>query len=82
MICSISVAVAGGRKHRAGDDLQVEPERPIVDVEQVMLDALAHLFVGVDFAAIAVNLRPAGNARLDVVPAGVQRDVALKFVIV
>ena len=30
---SISVSVGGGRKHRAGDDLQVKPERPIVDIK-------------------------------------------------
>ncbi len=30
---SIGVAVRGGRKHRAGDDFQVQPERPIVDVK-------------------------------------------------
>jgi hypothetical protein len=30
---SIGVSIRGGRKHRAGDDFQVEPERPIVDVK-------------------------------------------------
>ena len=30
---SIGVAVGGARKYRAGDDFQVQPERPIVDVE-------------------------------------------------
>lgn len=30
---SIGVSIRGGRKHRAGDDFQVQPERPIVDVE-------------------------------------------------
>jgi hypothetical protein len=30
---SIGVAVGGGRKNRASDDFQVQPERPIVDVE-------------------------------------------------
>jgi hypothetical protein len=30
---SIGVAVGGGRKHRAGNDFEVQPERPIVDVK-------------------------------------------------
>ena len=30
---SIGVTVGGGRKHRTGDDFQVEPERPIVDIK-------------------------------------------------
>jgi len=30
---SIGVPVGGGRKHRAGDDFQVQPERPIVDIK-------------------------------------------------
>jgi hypothetical protein len=30
---SIGVAVGGARKHRAGDDFQVQPERPVVDVK-------------------------------------------------
>jgi hypothetical protein len=30
---SIGVSIRGGRKHRAGDDFQVQPERPIVDVK-------------------------------------------------
>ena len=30
---SIGVAVGGARKHRAGDDFQVQPERPIVDIK-------------------------------------------------
>jgi hypothetical protein len=30
---SIGVAVGGARKHGAGDDFQVQPERPIVDIK-------------------------------------------------
>jgi hypothetical protein len=30
---SIGVAIGGARKHRADDDFQVQPERPIVDIK-------------------------------------------------
>jgi hypothetical protein len=30
---SVGVAVGGGRKHRADDDLQIEPQRPIVYIK-------------------------------------------------
>src|SRR3984885_8100093 len=78
---SISVAITGRRQHGAEDDLQIEPERPVVDVEQVVLEAPAHLLVGVDLAAAAVDLRPAGDARLDVVAPRIERDALLVFVI-
>src|SRR5580704_19442785 len=64
---SIGVAISRRRQHGADDDLQIEPERPVVDIEQVVLEAPAHLLVGIDLAATAVDLRPAGDARLDVV---------------
>src|ERR1700733_14474765 len=79
---SISVAIPGGGKHRADDDLQVEPERPVVDVEKVVFDALAHFVVLIDLAAVAVDLRPSGDARFDVVTPRVERDAALELVIV
>src|SRR5579884_39159 len=79
---SIGVAIAGGRKHSTEENFQVEPQRPIVDVVQIVLDALAHRFFAVDLAAIAVDLRPAGDAGLDVVAARVERDAAFIFAVV
>src|SRR5579863_9103978 len=39
-----------------------------------MLDAFAHFFIVGDLAAKPTYLRPAGDSRLDVVPAGILRD--------
>ncbi len=47
-----------------------------------MLDALAYLLVAIDLAAAAVNLRPAGDARPDVVAPRIERDALLVFMIV
>src|SRR5262249_20357700 len=79
---STSVLIGGAREHRADDDFQIEPERPIVDVIQIVLDALSHLVVGVGLAAIAVDLRPAGDARPDVMTPRITRNALLVFAIV
>jgi hypothetical protein len=59
------------REHRQEHDLDVQPQRPIVDIEQVVLEPRQHLLIVGDLAAMTVNLRPAGDARLDVVAAGI-----------
>src|SRR5262245_37782263 len=53
------------------DDLQVEANRPIFDVVEIVLDALFERRV----AAPAIDLRPAGKARLDLVAEHVLRDL-------
>src|SRR5690606_31100471 len=65
---SSSVGVLVLRDERQGrlqQDLEVEQDGPVFDVEEIELDALLDLLVGVDFAAPAVDLGPAGNAGLD-----------------
>src|SRR4051812_32402122 len=52
------------RDRRLQQDVDVEQHRPVLDVIQVELDALLDLLFIVDFAAPAVDLRPAGDARL------------------
>src|SRR5256885_8070771 len=69
-------------KHRPQQYPQVEPHRPVVDVVEVVLDARAHLVVGVGLAAEAVHLRPAGDAGQHVVAARIARDLLLVFSIV
>ena len=46
------------------NNLDIEPEAPLADVLQIELDAFFHFFQRVGFAAPAVDLRPAGDARL------------------
>src|SRR5262249_53347400 len=74
---SICVSVRSRREHGPKHDPQIEPERPVVDVIEIVLDAVAHLLVGVGFAAETVNLRPPRDSRPDVVPTGVERDAPL-----
>ena len=55
---------------RQEQDLEVEPERPVLDVVVVALDAVRHR----GLAAQAVDLRPAGHAGLDAMAVGVAVD--------
>src|SRR5207245_6082863 len=70
------------RQQRLEQYPQIEPGRPVVDVMEVVIDAAAHLVVGVGLAAKAVDLRPAGDARQHVVAARIERDLLLVFAIV
>src|SRR5262249_7391115 len=79
---SMGIVIGPRREHGADHDLEIEPERPVIDVVQVVRDAAAHLVVGVGLAAQPVNLRPAGDAGLDVVAAGIDRDSLLELAIV
>ena len=56
-------------------DLEVEPQRPVLDVVEVVLDALLDRGV----AAPAVDLRPAGEAGLHLVAQHVLRDPLLEL---
>ena len=49
--------------HGLQDDLQVEQQRPVAQVGEVVLDARLHLVDGVGLAAQAVHLGEAGDAR-------------------
>ena len=46
-------------------DLDIEPQRPVVDIVEVDFNPFLHLFNGVGFAAATTDLRQAGNAGLD-----------------
>ena len=48
-----------------GEDEQIEHQRPVLDVMEIMVEALRELLLGVGLAAPAIDLRPAGDARLD-----------------
>src|SRR5688572_5856347 len=60
---------------REPHDLEVEADRPVLDVIQVVFDALLERGV----AAPAVDLRPAGDAGLDLVAQHVLRDAVLEL---
>ena len=57
----IGVLVNQATKNRHDDDLDIQPQRPVFDVIQVMLDT--GMQAGV--AAPAMHLRPAGKPGLD-----------------
>ena len=48
---SVGVLVTGDEQRRRQHDLHVEPQRPIVDVIEIVVDARLHVFVVADFAA-------------------------------
>src|SRR6185436_13504518 len=53
---------------RPPDDREVELERPVPQVIEVVFDARLHLVEGFGLAAQPVHLRPAGDARPHLVP--------------
>src|SRR5262245_49529985 len=76
MEVSVSVGVLlQALQEREPHDFQIEADRPVLDVVQVVFDAL--LEGGV--AAPAVHLRPAGDAGLHLVPQHVLRDPVLEL---
>jgi hypothetical protein len=67
---SIGVYVGLSGERGEEDDPQIEKERPVVDIVQVVFHASLHLLERVGVATIAVDLSPARNAWLDIVAAG------------
>src|SRR4051812_26459789 len=68
----IGVAIAEDRGERLEQDLQVEEQRPVLDVKQVEAGTLLDR----GLPAQAIHLRPAGHARLLLVPVRVARNRA------
>ena len=72
---SIGVLVLGHqRERRLEQDVEVEQHRPVLDVVEIVLDAALDLVLGVGLAAPAIDLRPAGDAGLDLVAGEIAVD--------
>jgi hypothetical protein len=67
---SIGIYVGFSGEGGEEDDPQIEKEGPIVDIVQVVFNAMLHLLERVGLATTSVDLSPARNARLYVVTAG------------
>ena len=62
--------------------MQVEPQRPVAQVIEIVVDARLHLVEGAGLAAIAVDLGPAGDAGLDLVANHIAfYQVAVDFIV-
>jgi hypothetical protein len=70
----ICVAIPPDSPDRQHQDPDVEPQRSVRDVGQVMVDTALHLLQRVGLAAMAVNLRSAGDAR----PLGLGRSTVYR----
>src|ERR1700759_1026574 len=73
---SSSVRVLGleKRQRRLQQNGNVKQQRPVLDVIKIVFDALLDLFWGIQFAAPAIDLGPAGNAGLDAMPRKIAID--------
>src|SRR5882757_7379511 len=72
---SIRVLVLGHQRHRRlRKNVEIEQHGPVLDVIEIELDALLDLFLVVDLAAPAIDLRPAGDPRLDTVAGEIAVD--------
>ena len=67
-VCLISIIVLADYENSFENDYEIEPDRPIVDIIEIVLDPLLQFFRRVGFAPPTVNLRPSGNAGFDPVP--------------
>src|SRR5688500_9096375 len=72
---SVGVLVEEALHERQPHDLEVEHDRPVLDVVEVVLDALLDRGV----AAPAIDLRPAGQPGLDLVAQHVLRHALLEL---
>src|SRR5262249_54814333 len=73
--CLVGMLVEEPAEQRQPHDLEVEAYRPVLDVIEVVLDALLDRRV----PAPAVDLRPAGDAGLHLVPQHVLRNLVLEL---
>lgn len=71
---SIRVLVDEALEDGQEDDLQIQPQRPVLQIFQIVLDAHFHLFQRFGLAPPTADLRPAGNAGLDLVAQHVAAD--------
>src|SRR5215211_7899196 len=76
------VAVRPAGESGQEQDAHVQPQRPVVDVIEVVFDSAAHLVVGIGLAPQSIDLGPAGDSRLDVVAAGIEGNLLLVFAVV
>src|SRR5512135_3851488 len=71
---SIGVLGLEQREGRAQYDVEIEQQRPVFDVVEVVLDALLDLLVRIRLAPPAVDLRPTGDAGFDAVAGEIAVD--------
>src|SRR6266481_5938144 len=62
LTCSIDVLISDRGAKGLGEDSHVEPKRPVLDVIDVMLDALCHLVHRLGFPAVPAYLGPSGDS--------------------
>src|SRR5690242_18564452 len=70
----IGVVVDEAHDQRAQQDPDIEAQRPVLDVVDIVLDALVHRLDARRLAAPAIDLRPAGDARLHAMAAQIAVD--------
>src|SRR6201999_3018530 len=79
---SVRILPAEHHDHGLENDLQIEQQRPVAQVLQVVLDARLHLLHGIGLAAEAADLRQPGDARAHLVAHHVAADeLAVELVV-
>src|SRR6185437_12664432 len=79
---SINSPVLEDYQYGFQDNVQVEPQRPIAQVIEIVVDPGLHLVEGAGLAAVAIDLGPAGDSGLDLVSNHITfYEVAVDFVV-
>src|SRR5262245_65454622 len=79
---SEGVAIYEAHERCCRYDLQVKPQRPVLNVIEIHLDTPAHLFGILGWSTQSMDLRPSREARLDTMPAGVAIEALVIVVVV
>src|SRR3546814_12945140 len=61
---SVSVPVGHNQQRSSDDDIEVEQKRPVFNIIEVVFQPVQELVLGMGLASPAVDLPPAGDARL------------------
>ena len=68
--------------YRHQNNLEIQPEGPVLDIPQVVFNAFLHFFQGICFSAPAVGLGPACDAGFDLVAHHVAEDLfSVEFIV-
>src|SRR5262249_32630570 len=78
----IGVVTPHNHENGADDDPEIEAQAPIVDIPKVTVDPIANFRLCRSRAAIAIDLRPTGQARFDVMSKRIITNDFQKMIVV
>ena len=78
MLASIGIFITEDDQHGPENDPQIQPDRPVIDVVEVVFYPLLDFFLGIRLAAPTVHLCPARDTGFNPVARGIIGDDILE----